>query len=51
MNKQYVIRQIKDLIKEKEGLLEGDEIDFVYEHDIIVLSNALQVIEELSGGD
>ena len=46
MNKQYVIRQIKDLIKEKEGLIEGDELDFIYEHDIIVLSNALKIIEE-----
>ena len=45
MNKQEVIKQIKELIKTKEGLLEGDELDWVYEHDIEVLRNALKVIE------
>ena len=46
MNKQNVIKQIKDLIETKEGLLEGDELDFVYQYDIQVLKNALKIIEE-----
>ena len=48
MNKQEVINQIKELIETKEALLEGDELDLVYEHDIEVLNNALMLIEELS---
>ena len=46
MDKQYVIKQIKDLIETKEGLLEGDELDCVYEYDIQVLKNALKFIEK-----
>lgn len=47
MNKQDIIKQIKDLIETKEGLLEGDELDQVYEHDIEVLKNALKIIEDM----
>ena len=50
MNKQEVIKQIKELIKIKEGLLEGDELDWVYEHDIEVLKNALAAIKEKPKG-
>ena len=50
MNKQDVIKQIKDLIETKEGLLEGDELDTVYEHDIEVLKNALATIKEKPKG-
>ena len=46
MNKQETIKQIKELIEEKERLLEGDELDDVIEHDIEVLKNALKFIEE-----
>ena len=47
MNKQEITQQIEELIKEKEGLLEGDELDEYYEYDIEVLKNALRLIEEL----
>lgn len=50
MKKQSVIKQIEDLIEIKEGLLEGDELDFVYEHDIEVLRNALVAIKEKPKG-
>ena len=46
MNKQETIKEIKELIEEKERLLEGDELDDVIEHDIEVLKNALKFIEE-----
>lgn len=46
MNKQETIKQIKELIEEKERLLEGDELDELYEYDIEVLKNALQIIEK-----
>lgn len=51
MNKQDVIKQIMDLIETKEGLLEGDELDAVYEHDIEVLKNALKIIEDIKEVD
>lgn len=50
MNKQEVVKQIKELIEEKERLLEGDELDTVFECDIEVLKNALKAIEEQSKG-
>lgn len=50
MNKQEVVKQIKALIKTKEGLLEGDELDWVYEHDIDVLKSALKAINEKPKG-
>lgn len=50
MNKKEVVKQIKELIKTKEGLLEGDELDLVYEHDIEVLRNALAAIKEKHKG-
>lgn len=50
MNKQETIKQIKELIEEKERLLEGDELDDVYEHDIEILKNALKTIEERPKG-
>ena len=50
MNKKDVVKQIEELIKDKENLLEGDELDMMFEHDIEVLKNALKLIEELSGG-
>ena len=46
MNKKEVVKQIKELIEEKERLLEGDELDDVIEYDIEVLKNALKVIED-----
>lgn len=46
MNKQETIKQIKELIEEKERLLEGDELDNVYEYEIEVLKNALKIIED-----
>lgn len=48
MNKKEVVKQIEELIAEKENLLEGDELDAVFEYDILVLKNALKFIEELS---
>ena len=50
MSNKEVVKQIKELIKIKEGLLEGDELDCVYEHDIEVLRNALKVIQEKPKG-
>lgn len=50
MNKQETIKQIKELIKEKKGLLEGDELDEVYERDIEILKNALKIINERPKG-
>lgn len=48
MNKKEVVKQIEELIVEKENLLEGDELDAVFEYDILVLKNALKFIEKLS---
>ena len=45
MKKQEVIKQIEELIAIKKELLEGDELDWVYKHDIQVLKNALKVIK------
>ena len=47
MNKKEVVQQLKDLITEKEGLLEGDELDEFYKDDIKILKNALKLIEQL----
>jgi hypothetical protein len=46
MNNKEVVKQIKGLIKIKENLLEGDELDATFEYDIEVLRNALKVIKE-----
>lgn len=46
MNKQKTIKQIEELIEDKERLLEGDDLDYVFEYDIEVLKNALKVIED-----
>lgn len=51
MNKQEVIKQIEELIKEKELMLEGDQLDEYYKNDIDVLTNALNLIRELCGGN
>lgn len=45
MNKQETIKEIKELIEEKERLLEGDDLDFTFEYDIEVLKKALKLIE------
>lgn len=50
MNKQDIVKKIKDLIATKEGLLEGDELDYVYQYDIQVLKNALAAIKEKPKG-
>lgn len=50
MNKQETIKQIKELVEEKERLLEGDELDEVYEHDIEILKSALKIIKEKPQG-
>jgi len=50
MNEKEVVKQLKDLIAEKEDLLEGDELDEFYKDDIEILKNALKLIEELSVG-
>lgn len=50
MNIKEVIKQIKELIKVKENLLEGDELDETFEYDIEVLRNALKVIKEKPKG-
>lgn len=50
MNQKEIVKQLKDLITEKEALLEGDELDEFYKDDIEILKNALKLIEELSSG-
>ena len=50
MNKQETVKQIKELIEEKERLLEGDELDEMYERDIEILKNALKTIKEQPKG-
>ena len=50
MTKQETIKQIKELIEEKERLLEGDELDEMYEREIEILKNALQIINERPKG-
>ncbi len=50
MNKKEIIKQIKELIDVKKNLLEGDELDLFYQHDIDVLKNALKTIKEKPKG-
>ena len=50
MKNQDLIKNIKALIKDKEGLLEGDELDEHYEYDIELLKSALKAIEEKPKG-
>lgn len=50
MNKQETVKQIKELIEEKKRLLEGDELDEMYEREIEILKNALKIIEEKPKG-
>lgn len=50
MNRKDVVKQIKELVEEKEGLLEGDELDAVFEYDIEVLKNALAAIKDKPKG-
>ena len=50
MNKKEIVKQIKELIEEKERLLEGDELDGVIEYYIEILKNALKAIEDKPKG-
>ena len=50
MKNQDLIKNIKALIKGKEGLLEGDELDEYYKYDIELLKSALKAIEEKPKG-
>lgn len=50
MKKQDLIKQITELIFDKKNLLEGDELDEVFERDIDVLEKALKIIKEKSNG-
>lgn len=50
MNKKEIVKQIEELIKDKENLIEGDDLDMVFEYDIEVLKNALKAIKEKPKG-
>lgn len=50
MHKKEIVKQIEELIEDKERLLEGDELDVVYERDIEILKNALKSIKEKPKG-
>lgn len=50
MSNRELVKNIKDLINTKKGLLEGDELDQVYEHDIEVLEAALEAINKKPRG-
>lgn len=50
MKNREVVQNIKELIDTKKGLLEGDELDLVYQYDIDVLEAALEVINKKPRG-
>lgn len=50
MKNRELEKNITELINTKKGLLEGDELDLVYEHDIEVLEAALNVIKAKPNG-
>ena len=50
MKNRELVKNIMELISTKKGLLEGDELDLVYEHDIEVLEAALEVINKKPRG-
>lgn len=50
MHKKEIVKQVEELIEDKKRLLEGDELDAVYERDIEILKNALKAIKEKPKG-